>query len=158
MVGAGEGTAAEDAGAASDETVLEKEGEAAGESSLERGRDASAEVSEGAAAADGTFLAGEGAATGTLLEGDLLRFATAAGQRYRVMPQGRPEPPARTIAPEPASGPVGYSFKLPSGVTVRGRLGRGPDEPVRGLAAYETGNRRMRIEQAAIERDADAGG
>ena len=158
VVGAGEGTAAEDAGAASDETVLKKEGEAAGESSLERGRDASAEVSEGAAAADGTFLAGEGAATGTLLEGGLLRFATAAGQRYRVMPQGRPEPPARTIAPEPASGPVGYSFKLPSGVTVRGRLGRGPDEPARGLAAYETGNRRMRIEQAAIERDADAGG
>ena len=63
-----------------------------------------------------------------------------------------------TIAPEPANGPVGYSFQLPGGVTVRGRLGRGPDEPVRGLAAYETGNRRMRIEQAAIERDADAGG
>ena len=158
-VGAWEGAAAEDAGAASDEIVLEKEGEAAGESSLERGRDAPAEVPEGAAAADGTLLAGEGAATGgTILEGDLLRFATVAGQRYRIMPQGRPEPQGRTIAPEPASGPVEYSFRLPSGVTVGNRLGRGPDEAVRGLAAYEIGNRRMRIEQAAIEREADAGG
>ena len=108
---------------------------------------------------DGTLEALKGDATGgTLLEGDLLRFATVAGRRYRIIPQGRPEPPARTIAPEPTTGPVGYSFRLPSGVTVRGRLGRGPDEPVRGLAAYETGNRRMRIEQAAIEREADASG
>ncbi len=128
---------------------------------------------EGDAAADGTVPegAGEGpagdslleekgdaAGDGTQLEGDILRFVTVAGQRYRVLPQGRPEPQVRTITPEPASGPVGYSFPLPGGVTVRGRLGRGPDEPVRGLAAYETGNRRMRIEQAAIERDADAGG
>ena len=101
---------------------------------------------------------GDAAGDGTQLEGDILRFVTVAGQRYRVLPQGRPEPQVRTITPEPASGPVGYSFPLPGGVTVRGRLGRGPDEPVRGLAAYETGNRRMRIEQAAIERDADAGG
>ena len=107
-VGAGEGGAAADAGGASDEIVLEKEGEAAGESSLERGRDAPAEVPEGAAAADGTLLAGEGAATGgTILEGDLFRFATVAGQCYRIMPQGPPEPQGRTIAPEPASGPVG---------------------------------------------------
>ena len=128
---------------------------------------------EGKAAADGTVPegAGEGpagdslleekgdaAGDGTQLEGDILRFATVAGQRYRVLPQGRPEPQVRTIAPEPGNGPVGYSFRLPGGVTVRGRLGRGPDEPVRGLAAYETGNRRMRIEQAAIEREADASG
>ena len=128
---------------------------------------------EGKAAADGTVPegAGEGpagdslleekgdaAGDGTQLEGDILRFATVAGQRYRVLPQGRPEPQVRTITPEPGNGPVGYSFRLPGGVTVRGRLGRGPDEPVRGLAAYETGNRRMRIEQAAIEREADASG
>ena len=172
VVGPGEGAGAEDPGVAgsmldgggadSDEVVLKREGEsAAGESLLERRRDAQPEpVPEGESApGDGAMLEGEGAGTGgTLLEGNLLRFATVAGQRYRVMPQGRPEPQVRTIAPEPASGPVEYSFRLPNGVTVRSRLGRGPEEPVRGLSAYETGNRRMRIEQAAIEWEADASG
>ena len=140
-LGAGEGESAADG------SVLEGDASATG-ISLERGRETAAEaVPEGEAASDGT-----------LLEGDLLRFATAAGKRYRIMPQGRPEPPVRTIAPEPASGPVDYSYRLPSGVTVRSQLGRGLDEPERGLAAYETGNRRMRIEQAAIERDAEASG
>ena len=168
-IGAGEGEGSgslpdREGAVAADQTSLEKEGgdAAAGDRLLEKGRDTAAEAAlEGAAAggADGNLLEGERDAPGrTLLEGDLLRFETAAGQRYRIRPKGRPDPQVMTIAPEPANGPVRYSFRLPGGVTVRGRLGRGPDEPVRGLAAYETGNRRMRIEQAAIERDADAGG
>ena len=168
-IGAGEGKGSgslpdREGAVAADQTSLEKEGgdAAAGDRLLEKGRDTAAEAAlEGAAAggADGNLLEGERDAPGrTLLEGDLLRFETAAGQRYRIRPKGRPDPQVMTIAPEPASGPVGYSFQLPGGVTVRGRLGRGPDEPVRGLAAYETGNRRMRIEQAAIEREADASG
>ena len=93
---------------------------------------------------------------GEVLDGDILRFDTAAQGRYRIVPQGSPEPAVRTISPQPATGPVSYSFKLPGGVTVGSSLGRGRDTPSRGLDAYVTGNRRFRIEQARLEQMADA--
>ena len=93
---------------------------------------------------------------GALLEGDILCFETTKSGRYKMIPQGVAEPAARTISPEPESGPISYSFKLTSGVTVGSRLGRGRDEPAKGLAPYVTGNRRFRIEQAHIEELASA--
>ena len=85
-------------------------------------------------------------------DGEILRFETAVGRRYRIFSEGSPEPELLEISPEPASGPVSYSFELPSGVTVGGRLGRSREEAPKGLEPYETGNRRMRIEQARMER------
>ena len=83
--------------------------------------------------------------------GDVLRFATAPGVRYRIMPQGRTLPEARRIQPEPASGPVSYNYTLPNGVTVGSSIGRGRDEPARNLAPFVIGNRRMRLEQQRLE-------
>ena len=75
---------------------------------------------------------------------------------YRIIPQGKPAPQKNKIAPTAADGPVTYSFTLPSGVTVKGQLGRNKDEPVRGLEAFETGNRRMRVEQKRLEQEVNA--
>ena len=94
---------------------------------------------------------GDTDADGTTLAGDILTFETTVAGRYRILPEGRPEPAARTIAPEPATGPISYSYKLPSGVTVGARIGRDRDEPTKGIAPFVVGNRRMRLEQGRLE-------
>ena len=86
-----------------------------------------------------------------LLAGDILTFATVVGKRYRIIPRGKREPVSRTIKPEPANGPVSYSYKLPNGATVGSSIGRGRNEPARNLAPFVTGNRRMRLEQQRLE-------
>jgi len=83
--------------------------------------------------------------------GDILRFTTAPGVRYRITPQGRTLPEARRIQPEPADGKVSYTYTLPNGVTVGSSIGRGRDEPARNLAPFVIGNRRMRLEQQRLE-------
>ena len=90
----------------------------------------------------------------SLLENNLYCFNTVVGAQYRMVPEGKNKPQIPAISPEPAEGPVCYSFDLPSGITVKGQIGRGKDEPERGLIAYETGNRRFRIEQRKIEQAA----
>ena len=90
------------------------------------------------------------------LDGEILLFETEVDRRYTVSPINGPTPAARTISPERDEQPYSYSFVLPNGVTVRGKIGRGKDEPSKGLAPYVTGNRRFRIEQAIITQIAEA--
>lgn len=84
--------------------------------------------------------------TSRRVEGEILRFNTAGDERYLILPEGRAKPAARHIAPAPATGPVSYAYKLPSGVTVGQTLGRPKDLKSRRLqqredrkASYEYG-------------------
>lgn len=90
------------------------------------------------------------------LEGEILLFETKEGELYEVSPINEPTPKTRTISPEKTNHPYHYSFKLPSGVSVGGKIGRGKDEPSKGLGAYVTGNRRFRIEQEIVTKIADS--
>jgi hypothetical protein len=58
-------------------------------------------------------------------DGAVLRFQTAPGKRYRVLPLGKSAPPRRRIAPAPAARPALLSLTMDDGRTVRGVLGRG---------------------------------
>jgi hypothetical protein len=58
------------------------------------------------------------------LDGDLLRFDTAQGKRYRVGPQGGQPPALCRVAPTPMTEPTSYSWKLSNGKMVEGTLGR----------------------------------
>ena len=71
------------------------------------------------------------------LDGDILRFATARGGRYVIAPKGTVPPGPRRVSPEPATGPVSFSFTLPSGVTVSAALGRNENMPFMGLEERE---------------------
>jgi hypothetical protein len=59
------------------------------------------------------------------LAGRVLTFDTARGRRYRVLPQGAPEPTPRVIAPRADSESPSFRFTRPDGGTVQGSLGRG---------------------------------
>lgn len=86
------------------------------------------------------------------VDGDLLTFPTRAGSHYTILPRGKSAVPERHIAPKPASEPVSYSFLLPSGVTVTGRLGRAADAAPQGLEPFIVGNRRGPIERARVNK------
>lgn len=70
-------------------------------------------------------------------DGPILSFATRRGGHYLVLPEGQPSPAPRRIAPEPASGPVSFSYNLPSGATLSETLGRPRDLESRGLQQRE---------------------
>ena len=59
------------------------------------------------------------------LDGELLRFETEAGGKYRLSPAGSSAPEPVRIAPPPAASPATYQLHLPAGTTVQGVLGRG---------------------------------
>ena len=59
-----------------------------------------------------------------LLDGDLLRFDTARGKRYRVVPKDAEDPAPRRIAPPRVDEPTSYSLKMPNGKVFSGTLGR----------------------------------
>lgn len=59
------------------------------------------------------------------LEGELLRFETEAGGRYRLWPAGGTAPEPTRIATPSTASPATYRVHLPSGTTVQGALGRG---------------------------------
>ena len=71
------------------------------------------------------------------MDDDILCFDTRKGKRYLVLPDGSPMPEATHVSPEPATGPVSFSFTLPSGVTVRHQLGRAAQESSKGLRQRE---------------------
>ena len=58
------------------------------------------------------------------LDGEILRFETQPGKRYRVLPEDKPPPAPRRIAPRPVTGPYSFTFTLPDGRTVAGIIGR----------------------------------
>ena len=57
------------------------------------------------------------------LSGGILHFETEPGQRYLLWPDGEQIPAPRRITAELAKGPVSYSYPLPVGTTVSGKLG-----------------------------------
>ncbi len=57
------------------------------------------------------------------VQGQILHFDTKQGARYLIYPAGSPGPGPRPVPPEPPAGPAVYSFVLPNGNTVEGRLG-----------------------------------
>jgi hypothetical protein len=59
------------------------------------------------------------------LAGEVLTFDTVRGRRYRVLPQGAPEPAPRVIAPSADSELPSFRFTRPDGGVVQGSLGRG---------------------------------
>ena len=59
-----------------------------------------------------------------VLEGEILRFDTVAGSRYRVFPQGMPQPAARPVQARPTGKPWSYSATLPGGKSVTGTVGQ----------------------------------
>jgi hypothetical protein len=59
------------------------------------------------------------------MDGEILRFDTAADSRYRLTPAGSPTAAPVRISPQSAASPVTYQVTLPSGTTVQGVLGRG---------------------------------
>ncbi len=60
-----------------------------------------------------------------LLKGDLLRFPTTTGGRYRLFPQSGPPPRARRIAPATTTAPATLKITLPGGQLVEATLGIG---------------------------------
>ena len=56
------------------------------------------------------------------IAGEILVFATEAGGRYLVLPEGEPVPTPRRITAEPATEAASYRLTLPGG-TVEGTLG-----------------------------------
>ena len=58
------------------------------------------------------------------LDGEILRFKTRPGKRYRVLPEDKPLPAPRRIAPRPATGPYSFTLTLPDGRIVQGTIGR----------------------------------
>lgn len=60
------------------------------------------------------------------LDGEILRFDTETGARYRLCPAGRTAPATVRIAPSSTASPAVYQVNLPGGSTVQGVLGRGP--------------------------------
>ena len=86
------------------------------------------------------------------LAGDILRFDTRSGRHYRVVPKDSPESSVRDISPEPATGPVSYSYVLPSGVIVEGSLGRSVNMPPRGLEALVNSARQYAVEDTKFNK------
>ena len=59
------------------------------------------------------------------LEGEILRFDTERGKRYRVLPKGAPQPAPEHLSSSPTTEPASYALPMPDGTTVhRGTLGR----------------------------------
>ncbi len=63
---------------------------------------------------------GEGARQ---LEGDIIKFATAGGAQYLLIPAGAPEPKTIAIKPEPATGPISFEHKMENGPVLKRTLG-----------------------------------
>ncbi|MBN1346412.1 MAG: glycoside hydrolase N-terminal domain-containing protein [Phycisphaerae bacterium] len=55
---------------------------------------------------------------------DVIRIDTKRGGRYRILPKGKPAPPARAVSPPPLTGPTDCTVTLMGGKTVRTTLGR----------------------------------
>lgn len=68
---------------------------------------------------------------------DVLCFDTKEGLRYLVLAKDSPEPAPLRVSPEPARGPVSFSFTLPSDVVVEHKLGRDETERPKGLRERE---------------------
>jgi alpha-L-fucosidase 2 len=58
-----------------------------------------------------------------VLEGELLRFDTVAGKRYRVFQQGTPPPAAWLVQAQPTGRPWSYATTLPGGKQVTATVG-----------------------------------
>lgn len=72
---------------------------------------------------DGPCVVSQVDGASQMLEGEILRFQTVAGKRYRVVPQGDPPTvPRRNNAP-PTGRPWSYATTLPGGKQVNGMVG-----------------------------------
>ena len=59
------------------------------------------------------------------LDGEILRFDTERGRRYRILSAAKSAPATRHIVPEAGEETASYTLTTPTGKTLRGTLGRG---------------------------------
>lgn len=90
------------------------------------------------------------------LDADVLSFETVEEGHYRLCSEGRDEAGDREVAPTDGPAPVSCAYTLPSGTILELSLGLEADAAPRGLEQFVYRNRRMRTEQAKIEKRSTA--